>query len=286
MNQNHSFHKFIEGLKKVTIPIAIYYVVRLFAHLLLAALTASAVRSFGEGGDRLLIEQGDLINAVIGGLAALIGALPLLPDFRQTVNTEKAKKEENSSSLKVAPVTILLAITSSLALNILFIELHITENSETYSKVAQKQYGVPFLLGLFLYGLFSPIAEEILFRGLVYNRLKKYCAVPAAILLSAILFGFFHGNLVQGVYGFLMGCLMAIVYESFGSFFHAVLFHAAANVTVYTVTGMESLYSLLVKPWVCIVLFVVSGILFCWIWKKCKTKLSDNNSVEEGGKHR
>lgn len=286
MNQNNSFHKFIEGLKAVTIPIAVYYVVRLIAQLILATLAVSVVRSFGEGGDRLLTEQGDLINAVIGGFAMLIGILPLTPDFRRTVNTEKKEKEGNDSLLKITIVTLLLAVTSSLALNILFIELHVTENSETYSKVAQKQYGVPFLLGIILYGLISPIAEEILFRGVVYNRLKKYCAVPAAILLSAVLFGLFHGNLVQGVYGFLMGCLMAIVYESFGSFLHAVLFHAAANVTVYMVTGMESLYGLLVTPWVCIVLFVVSGILFCWIWKKCKTKLSDNNSVEEGGKHR
>ncbi|MCH5255412.1 MAG: CPBP family intramembrane metalloprotease [Lachnospiraceae bacterium] len=286
MNQNHSFHKFIEGLKGVTVPIAVYYVVRLIAHLLLAALAVSAVRSFGEGGNRLLTEQEGTINAIIGGFAMLIGILSLLPDFRRTVNKEKKEKEGNDSLLKITIVTLLLAITSSLAVNILFIELHITENSETYSKVAQKQYGVPFLLGIILYGLISPIAEEILFRGLVYNRLKKYCAVPAAILLSAVLFGLFHGNLVQGVYGFLMGCLMAIVYERFGSFLHAVLFHAVANVTVYTVTGMEGLYSLLVTPWICVILFGASVALLCWIWKKCKIEGSDDNSVEEGGKHR
>lgn len=272
MNQNHSFHKFIEGLKDVTVPIAVYYVVRLIAHLILAALVVNVIQSFGESGNRLLTEQGDSINAVIGGFAMLIGIVPLLPDFRRMIDPGKTEKEEKRSLLKITTVIFSLAITSSLAINILFIELHITESSESYNQVAQKQYGVPFLLGIILYGLFSPIVEEILFRGLVYNRLKKYCVVPAAVLLSAVLFGLFHGNLVQGVYGFLMGCLMALVYECSGSFLHAVLFHAVANVTVYTVTGMESLYSLLVTPWICIVLFVVSGVLFCWIWNQKNLK--------------
>ena len=75
----------------------------------------------------------------------------------------------------------------------------------------------------------------------------------------------YHGNLVQGVYGLLMGILIAYIYEKSGDFFHAFLFHAAANAVVYTVTSYESIYRLVMTPYcgaVCALLSIaVTGII-------------------------
>lgn len=70
-------------------------------------------------------------------------------------------------------LTITLAFSSSVSLNILFISLHLTESSETYNQVAAHQYGVILPVGLVLYGIVSPLAEEIVFRGIIYNRMKN-----------------------------------------------------------------------------------------------------------------
>lgn len=63
-------------------------------------------------------------------------------------------------------------------------------------------------LSMFLYaGVFAPIAEEIIFRGLVLRVLQP-CGKRYAILLSAFLFGIFHGNVVQSPFAFVVGIVL------------------------------------------------------------------------------
>ncbi len=160
-------------------------------------------------------------------------------------------------------LTITLAFSSSVSLNILFISLHLTESSETYNQVAAHQYGVILPVGLVLYGIVSPLAEEIVFRGIIYNRMKNIWMnfqdkhrgpVIVPMLLSSLLFGIYHGNIVQMLYGFLMGMLIAYVYEKCGHFLYAFLFHAAANSTIYVMTGNIFLYERFMKPYIGLVL--------------------------------
>ncbi len=61
---------------------------------------------------------------------------------------------------------------------------------------------------MFLYAsLLAPISEEILFRGLILRSLAPH-GKRFAILLSAFLFGIFHGNLVQSPFAFLVGIVL------------------------------------------------------------------------------
>lgn len=61
---------------------------------------------------------------------------------------------------------------------------------------------------MFLYmGVGAPVAEEILFRGLILRKLQPY-GKRFAIVLSALLFGIFHGNPVQIPYAFLVGLVL------------------------------------------------------------------------------
>ena len=66
-------------------------------------------------------------------------------------------------------------------------------------------------LSMFLYAtLGAPIMEEIIFRGLVLRHLQPY-GKGFAIVMSAFLFGIFHGNLVQIPYAFLVGLVLGYV---------------------------------------------------------------------------
>ncbi len=66
-------------------------------------------------------------------------------------------------------------------------------------------------LSMFLYAAVgAPIMEEIIFRGLVLRHLQPY-GKGFAIVMSAYLFGIFHGNIVQMPYAFLVGLVMGYV---------------------------------------------------------------------------
>lgn len=255
-------------------PFLIYYVVYFITSAMLTCIVISITQRAGGTVKTLFMEQEATVNAMIGGLAMLVGILPLLSDFRHELSDDNMrdyieKGKINSDCNENHPLfdkfflsifTIFLSFTSSIAINILFISLHLTENSESYGRVATHQYGVFFPIGLFLYGIVSPLAEEIVFRGILYNRMKKIFSGALSIVLSALLFGFYHGNIVQAAYGFLMGMLIAYAYEKCGGFLYAFLFHAAANISVYVITGNLILYERLIT-WQNGLLFAVISVL-------------------------
>ena len=80
--------------------------------------------------------------------------------------------------------------------------------------------------------LAAPVLEELLMRGVLYQRMRDVMGVKAAILFSAALFGVLHGNLVQGVYAFLLGMYFAWLMERFQSIWVPVMGHMAANFTI------------------------------------------------------
>lgn len=59
-------------------------------------------------------------------------------------------------------------------------------------------------MNLALISIIGPIFEEILFRKILIDKTIKYGA-RISIIISALLFGLFHGNVNQFFYAFLMG---------------------------------------------------------------------------------
>lgn len=165
-------------------------------------------------------------------------------------------------------ILFLLSGCAALAVNILFALTGFTASSTTYEQVAEKQFALPLWAGIVLYGFVSPLAEEIVFRGIVYNRLRRQYTRWIAIAGSSLLFGLYHGNAVQALYGFVLGLLIAILYEKYGSFTVPVLLHSAANICVYVVTS-DSFLQKMCMNWM---VFLVIIILFVILLKLCMSK--------------
>lgn len=92
-------------------------------------------------------------------------------------------------------------------------------------------------ISMYLYaGILGPIVEELIFRGAVLRSLEKYGKV-FAIVVSSILFGLFHGNLIQGIFAVLVGLVLAYVTEEY-SIKWAILLHIVNN----TVSDLDGLF--------------------------------------------
>ncbi|MCM1497705.1 MAG: CPBP family intramembrane metalloprotease, partial [Clostridium sp.] len=62
-------------------------------------------------------------------------------------------------------------------------------------------------LSMFFYSsLIGPIAEELIYRGFVMRSLEKY-GESFAVVVSAVLFGVMHQNLIQSIFAFLVGLI-------------------------------------------------------------------------------
>ena len=93
----------------------------------------------------------------------------------------------------------------------LITELSLNSAGYTMTEGLQAVSGQTNDIIMFLYvGVGAPIAEELLFRGLVIRPLERY-GKRFAIIVSALLFGLFHGNLIQAPYAALVGLILGYV---------------------------------------------------------------------------
>lgn len=89
--------------------------------------------------------------------------------------------------------------------------------------------------------LLAPVAEELIFRKLLVDRVCAY-GESTAILLSGFLFALFHGNLNQFAYAFTIGLFLAFLYVKTGRVLYPILLHMAINF-------LGSILSLQVMKW-------------------------------------
>lgn len=174
----------------------------------------------------------------------------------------------------------LLSVSSALGLNLLLALTRLTIWSGSFQETAAAQAAVPVWIGILLYGLAAPFSEEMLFRGIVYRKAEEAFggdtagdtaeqagAVRArrtAAVVSSLVFGIYHGNPVQGIYAFLIGLLLCLVYERTGRLTAAVLFHGAGNLAVYLLIDVAGIGEYLsVGAAVCLCALLLAAAALC-----------------------
>lgn len=126
-----------------------------------------------------------------------------------------------------------MALVVAAGLNMLFAGLGILSADTAYQEAADSLYSVGIPLGLVLYGIAAPLAEELLFRGIIFQEVRSFWKPLHAALISAAFFGVYHGNGVQIVYGFCLGTILAYAYHYSRKFILPVLIHSIVNILVF-----------------------------------------------------
>lgn len=79
-------------------------------------------------------------------------------------------------------------------------------------------------------GVFVPVAEEVLFRGVLYAWLRQRLGLAASALISSAVFAIAHVNAEAALQIFLIGLVLAYFYERTGSIVPSIVTHATVNV--------------------------------------------------------
>lgn len=167
----------------------------------------------------------------IEGAAAIVTIIVMLFYLRKDKAVEKSCgmiQNRKAPMIKYWMVFTMSALMS-LALNNLILIADLNRYSEAYAQVEEALYSPGLLVQIVCLCILVPISEELVFRGIVYRRIRWESRASVAILYSAMIFAVVHGNLVQGIYGFLMGLLLGYLYEKFGSVLAPVIAHMTAN---------------------------------------------------------
>ena len=135
-------------------------------------------------------------------------------------------------------------------------------NPSRYDMLSSLSPGLLFVVVCIL----APVVEELLFRGIVFRRMRAYWGTTIAMVFSALIFGIVHLDIITGIAAFVIGLIMALIYERTGSLLASMLFHFGFNfysvaVEILPLEGIPDV-AFVVALVVAAILAVVLGILF------------------------
>lgn len=155
----------------------------------------------------------------------------------KTAGTEETvllEERRRNGKETVCPIGILvLCAISGGILNLLWSgilqQLRIQDH---FSNAVQEQlFAGQALVQLIGLGMLVPLTEELIFRGLIYTRIRRRIPAWTAIFFTALLFALFHGNMIQMVFAFPLALVLSWLYECTGWFACPLAFHMGTNLT-------------------------------------------------------
>ncbi|MGN8785163.1 lysostaphin resistance A-like protein, partial [Blautia sp. HCP3S3_D9] len=140
------------------------------------------------------------------GLTGILAMIPALYFYRR----DKVRRiagglipAQKKVPLSLLEIILLLLAGAGLAQygNFLMAILQSFINSSAYQEsMTRITEGKSLLMMIFWMGIIAPAAEEMIFRWLIYLRLRDWLKMPVAAVISGLIFGIYHGNIVQGIY--------------------------------------------------------------------------------------
>jgi len=152
--------------------------------------------------------------------------------YHKLKGIQKATKIKVKINLKQTGVLILIALTSlyffSPLISLIDHLVSLTGFSAASDLPVDLTKASGFITGFFALAVFPSIAEELIFRGVIYNGLLRF-GYKKAIIISALLFALMHMSIQQTFYQIIIGAMLAYSLYITGSLLAPIVMHFANN---------------------------------------------------------
>lgn len=169
----------------------------------------------------------------MGSLAAFLVLWFCFIHGETTESGEKKKVFTASVSGHLAGgvlMAVLLLGCAGIGMNNLIALTELKQASGSYQTVEQAFYSSSLGWEILSLGLITPVAEELLYRDIVFGRLRNMMGRSGAIVGSAVIFGLIHMNIVQTIYACVLGLVLGILMEYYRDVRVVMCGHIAANI--------------------------------------------------------
>lgn len=147
---------------------------------------------------------------------------------------------------KMAPLKkytwiLLFGAAFCVGMNVVMVMSGLAMKDVSFLNVSKALYSESLGVMLVCQGLIVPIAEEWMFRGVLYRRCREQMKFWGAAFSVSLLFAFIHGSVTQMAYTLILGIFLAYVYEKFGSLKAPMFLHILVNSISIVLTKKELL---------------------------------------------
>ncbi|WP_026834652.1 CPBP family intramembrane glutamic endopeptidase [Eubacterium xylanophilum] len=221
------------------IYVGIIYVFRIYITFLFAgqALVVSFQRHNMNLYDQMITKYVDdyTINIYLTGMIDLI----IVVGFGLWYYYIRKKKDmlpvsyDKSLAAKPLLINVLMGVLAQFATVVIILAVVMVSPGviESYNDTMQgmDMDNVQPAILILVVCIIGPIGEELVFRGMIYRTLRKGLPAVAAMIISGILFGIYHEQLVQGIYTAIFGFVLALVFEKTNSVLPSIVMHITYN---------------------------------------------------------
>lgn len=193
----------------------------------------------------------------IGSLISLILLNSILSSYdNKLLSKDIFKKVEINKIVYIILFGFGFSVFMSISIGLL------TELIPSCMNVASQSDGIDnSFIDLLVIIALGPIYEEILYRRIIFEYLKKNYNIVLAVILQALVFGVAHGNIVQGIYTFILGVPLALVYMYSKSLLGSIILHMVFNLMGNTLPDLVAIspvieFILIILSIVCLILSI------------------------------
>ena len=221
--------KNIKTLALVLSPAIIYVIIQFISqYLFFVVINIYETFNNSDGNKFLEIAERSISilnrNIMIPTIIAAIITYLVLARKNKSISLKRIFKKLNRKDYLLL---IIIGMATILTGNT-FTDL-ITGNNQQIADTSMSMSRIPLeLIGT---ATFIPAIEEIVFRGLIYENMKKKFKIQYALFGSAVAFGIFHFDLRQCLNAMVLGIVSVVIYETFGNLKASIIVHSSANVT-------------------------------------------------------
>ncbi len=239
--------------------VGIYYVI-LFCYYIIGVLGVACFSMKENTSLVQLLEKTVLFfNENTSFFYVLISILSIISYYFLFIR-KKDKLNENSERAKTKKDVALLAFSFGMAaamiVNMVYNIIYWNDNGEMI-EVSLCEFVVYFLGTVVL----APFIEELLFRKMLFTRLKNYISVRNATIVSSLLFGLMHGEVFDFIYTFIIGIILSILYDRFRKIIYPMLMHIGFNLMAVLIQTVE-IYS----SRICLVVIGIGFVVCIFTW--------------------
>ena len=176
----------------------------------------------------------NMINMLLSGIANIISIPVFFSIFKKDTLRLTGRRTSLKAEKKPGAVNTLTALFMGLGISVVLnIIIAMTPIAQWMYEMNPGRYdmldSLPLWASFIVTCLLAPVAEELLFRALVFRRMRRFTGYMTAAFVSAAIFGFVHFDVVTGIAAFIIGVIMAMLYEYTGSIFTSMFFHFGFN---------------------------------------------------------
>lgn len=225
---------------------------------------------------------GDATHYVFCQLIATVFTIPsMLPFYRQgQALAGIAKQPFGISRERICHALFAAGIMAcfGISLNNLISMTKLTEISMGYQQANTDFYGSTIGMEILCLAVFTPILEELVFRGILFGRLKDMLSKPFAVGISALIFAAVHVNIVQFIYALILGVVLALLMDRAGNVYASMIGHMTANFIAVVRTETHWLdFSVRgdAVSWIFSLVVLGAGIVLMWRYLSDRKKQED-----------